>query len=235
MQEKENKRNYILYAIIFVLVVSILTFAATFAYLNVTTSKSSTLAQATASAECLNISYSGSNNIKLDYQYPITDTYALANITPVTVTVTNNCTNNSAAIPYTLAITSLSKSSGHISDNKIRMHVKRKVGSASETVLKSNNYLSNSTELTSGNTYTHIINNLNSKNDVSSYTTKTTYTIDSSTIANSAVTTYKVYLWVDYYEGDSAAYSGSAHNSTYDGTTEGLDFAAALSLVVNSN
>ena len=39
-------------------------------------------------------------------------------------------------------------------------------------------------------------------------------------------------MWVDYYEGDSAMYTNSnaVHNESYDGTTEGKKFAAAVSL-----
>ena len=233
-KEHDNKFNFLIISIVFVAVICILTFTVTYAYFKVSTTKSETLATATASAECLSVSYNGSNNISLEYQYPVTDSYALSHITPVTITVTNNCTNNSAALPYTLAITSLANSSGYISDNKIRMHVKRKVGSGTESVLKPNNYLNSLTKLTSGNVYNHITSDFAKRNDVNSYSTKNIYSIDSSTLANSATNTYKVYLWVDYYEGDAGVYSGSAHNSTYDGTTEGLDFAAAISLVVNA-
>lgn len=235
MQENErnNKIDYIIFAVIFVVVICSLTFAATYAYFKVSTSKSETLASVSATAECLDIDYGGSNNITLDYQYPITDAYALANITPVTITVTNNCTNNAAAIPYTLAITSLANSSGYINDSKIRMHVKGKIGSNSEGVLRNNNYLSNTTQLTTGSVYDNIMSDLNKRSDASSYTNKITYNIDSTTIANKTVNTYRVYLWVDYYEGDSAVYSGSLHDTSYDGTTEGKKFAAAISLVVN--
>ena len=231
--EKNNKIEYIIFAIIFVIVICALTFAATYAYFKVSTDKGSTLATVNASAECLDISYGKSNDINLDYQYPITDTYALNNVVPLTITVTNNCTNNTAAIPYTLAITSLKNASGYISDNAIRMHVKKQTGNSSETVLKTTNYLSNATKLTTGKVYDNIMSDLGKRTNANSYTTKTVYSIDSSTVANSITNTYKVYLWVDYYEGDANAYSGSEHDSSFDGITEGLDFAAAVSLVVN--
>ena len=39
--------------------------------------------------------------------------------------------------------------------------------------------------------------------------------------------TYSVYMWVDYYEGDTT------HTGLNDNSTEGQNFAAAISLVVN--
>lgn len=229
MEEKNSNINYLVYAIVLVVILIVATFAITYAYFNVSTSKSSTLSNVTATMECIDIAYSETGTISLDYNYPITDTFALANITPVTVTVTNNCTSNSAAIPYTLAITSLSNSSGYLSDSAIRMNVTRKVGSASETTLKSTNYLNTLTTLTSGNTYTYLMNDLNNRSGMSSYATKTTYIIDSSSIGNNTINVYNIYLWVDYYEGDTTQ-TGLNNN-----TTEGLDFASAISLIVNTD
>lgn len=84
--EKNNKIEYIIFAIIFVIVICALTFAATYAYFKVSTDEGSTLATVNASVECLDISYGKSNDINLDYQYPITDTYALNNVVPLTIT-----------------------------------------------------------------------------------------------------------------------------------------------------
>lgn len=229
MKEKESNINYLFYAITVVAILIGLTFAITYAYFRVTTSKSSTLGNISASMECIDIAYSETGTISLDYNYPVTDTFALANITPVTVTVTNHCTNNTEAVPYTLAITSLSNDTGYISDSAIKMNVSRKVGTGTEGTFKSTTYLSSYTTLTSGNTYDYLINDLNSRSSVANYANKTTYIIDDSTITNNSVNTYKIYLWVDYYEGDTTQ-TGLNNN-----TTEGLDFSSAISLIVNTD
>ena len=229
MEKKEDNIKYLFYAIILITALVGLTIAITYAYFSVSTSKSETLSSINATMECIDIVYSETGTISLDYNYPITDEFALANITPVTVTVTNNCSNNSEEIPYTLAITSLKGSTGYLSDGAIRFNVSRKVGSDTENTHKSTDYLSSLTTLTSGNTYTYLINDLNSRDAISGYTSKTTYIIDNTTIANNTINTYKIYLWVDYYEGDTTQ-TGVNNN-----TTEGLDFASAISLVVNTD
>ena len=217
MEQKEKNVKFLFYIIVGVVLLIGITLVATYAFFTVTTTKTSTLGNINSATECI------------DYNYPISDSFALSKITPVTVTVTNNCTNNASAIPYTLAITSLKKSSGYISDSAIRLNVSRKVGSNAESTLKSTNYLNSLTSLTSGNAYTYLMNDLNSRNGMSSYTTKDSYLIDSSTVANNSINTYKIYLWIDYYEGDTTK-TGLNNN-----TTQGLDFASAISLVVNSN
>lgn len=229
MEKKKNNINYLFYTIIMVVILIGVTIAVTYAYFSVSTSKSSTLSNIEATMECIDIKYSEVGKISLDYNYPITDTFALSNIVPVTVTVTNNCTNNSAAIPYTLAITSLKTSTGYLSDGAVRFNVSRKVGSSAESTLKSTNYLNTLSKLTSGNTYTYLMNDLNTRDGMSTYTSKTTYIIDDATIANNTINVYKVYLWIDYYEGDTTQ-TGLNNN-----TTEGLDFASAISLVVNTD
>ena len=226
-ENKTKKESYFVYAILFVVILVLVGITVTYAFFQVETNYSNTLGSVNATMECINISYSESNTINLDYNYPITDSYALSNVTPVTVQVKNNCTNNTAAVNYTLALTSLSNSTGYIADSKIRINAKRKLGSASETTLVSTKYLNSLTKLTSGNAYTYLTQDLSSRASVKSYANKTSYTIDSGTIANGVTNTYKVYLWVDYYEGDTT------HTGLNDNSTEGQNFAAAISLVVN--
>lgn len=230
---KEKTESYLVYAILFVTILVLVGITITYAFFQVETTHSSTMGGVNASMECINISYSETgtytedSTINLNYNYPISDDYALNNVTPVTVQVKNNCTNNTTAVNYTLALTSLSNSTGYITDNKIRINAKRKLGSSSETTLVSTNYLSNLTKLTTGNAYTYLTQDLDSRPSVSSYANRASYTIDSGSIANGVTNTYKVYLWVDYYEGDTT------HTGLNDNSTEGQNFAAAISLVVN--
>lgn len=228
LQEKTYKKDkYIFFAIALVVAVIIIGISGTYAFFSVSTTHTSTLANISSKLDCINISYSEANTINLDYNYPISDTYALANVTPVTVTVKNNCSANAANVNYTLALTTLNNGSNYIQDNKIRTNIKRKLGAASETTLKSTNYISSLTRLTSGNAYTYLTEDLNTRAGVKDYTNKVSYVIDSNSIANGATNTYKVYLWVDYYEGDTT------HAGLNDNSTQGQNFAAAISLIVN--
>lgn len=224
---KTKESNYFIYAILFVVILILIGISITYAFFDVTTSKPENIGGITAQTECLNISYNETDKIDLDYNYPVSDEYALKNIKPVIVTVKNNCTNNVEDLTYTLAITSLSNSTGFISDDKIRVNIKKTAANESETTLKDTDYLSNLTALTAGKAYTYLNNDLNSRASTSAYTNRSSYIIDNVNIANGITNTYKVYLWVDYYEGDTT------HTGKNDNTTQGLNFSAAISLVVN--
>ncbi len=246
IEEKNSMSKYLFLAIIFVAVLIVASVASTYAYFQVTISSSITNSTLTTTTDCINVAISNdtTGNISLPFNYPVTDAYAMANITaPIVVDVKNSCSSNVSAVPYTLALTTLSKSGeSPITNDKIRFHVKRKVGTADETVFKNNNYLTTLSPIASGtNNYTLINNDLNSKTATSSYTTRTIYTIDSTTIAANTTNTYKIYLWVDYYEGDTAMYnadgsekSDASHTATYDNKTFNQTFKAAVSLVINS-
>ena len=235
-QDNEMKASsYLIYAILFVTILILTGITVAYAYFKVETTHSETLSNINVTMDCVDIAYSETGTIDLDYNYPITDTYAMANVKPVTVTVTNNCTANTENVNYTLAITSLSDGTteNYIQDNQIRMNVAKKAGNSSETTLINTTYLSNLTTLTTGNAYTYLNSDLASRPGVTSYTTRKSYVIDTGSIGNGIINTYKIYLWVDYYEGDANAYEGEEHDTTYDNTTENHDFAAAISLVVN--
>lgn len=229
LHEKNNQKmgKYIFLAIAFVVGIITAGVAVSYAYFNVSTTYDSSLANVSSKLDCINISYSEANTINLDYDYPISDTYALANVTPVTVTVKNNCSANAANVNYTLALTTLNNGSNYIQDNKIRTNIKRKLGTAAETTLKSTDYVSNLTKLTSGNAYTYLIEDLSTRAGVKDYTNKVSYIIDSNSVGNGITNTYKVYLWVDYYEGDTT------HTGLNDNSTQGQNFSAAISLIIN--
>lgn len=226
MEQNEKSSTYLIYAVLFVIILILVGITVSYAYFKVNVSESGT-SSISAAADCIDISYSEENTIDLDYNYPVTDEYALANVRPVTIKVKNNCSNNIDNVNYTLAITSLANATGYISDNKIRINVKKQVGSAAESQLITSNYLSNLTNLTSGNAYNYLVSDLASRTGISSYTNKTSYTIDSNSIANGVTNIYKVYLWVDYYEGDTT------HTGLNDNSTQNQKFASAISLVVN--
>ncbi len=232
MEQETNQRNekmskYILLAVLFVVGLIGLGVTVTYAYFKASTSYDSTLGNVSGSLECINISYSEEGAIGLDYNYPISDAFALDNIRPVTVSVTNNCSSNVNAVNYALTLTTLNNGSNYIEDSKIRTNIKRKIGTGSETTFKNTSYLNSLTPLTSGNAYTYLTEDLQTRANVSTYTNKTSYTIDNNTIANGQTNTYKIYLWVDYYEGDTT------HTGLNDNSTQGKNFASAISLIVN--
>lgn len=236
MEEKESVRNYLLYAITFVAILIIATFAATYAYYKVSVSASNTLVNVSASLECVDLSLSDSGtSIGLSYNYPITDELALqsGSVTPVTVTVTNNC---STPMNYTLALSTLAltdSSSNYIEDSKIRYRVLK-----NNVVFKSADYLSSLSAVSSDNQAYKDLTGTNGELAVKypKYTVKKIYAIENvQTIEANKSNTYNIYLWVDYYEGDFAMYSTSdaTHNTDYDGTTQDKKFSAAISLSLN--
>lgn len=236
MEETENKVNYLFYAIALIVLLIIATFAITFAYYNVETKYSNTLVDISASLDCIDLELSSSGgNLSLSYNYPITDELAQTSgsITPVTVSVTNNC---STSKNYTLALSTLSltnSTSSYIEDSKIRLKVTK-----NNTTFKNAMYLNNLSEVASTNQAYKDLTGTSGElaTKYSDYTVKKIYAIeDTQTIATNVTNTYNIYLWVDYYEGDSAMYTSNSatHDENYDNTTAGKKFAAAISLSLN--
>jgi len=236
MEEKESKVNYFVYALVFVAILIVATVAVTFAYYKINVDYDSTLVNVSASLECIDLSLSDNNTtLGLSYNYPITDTLAQqsGSVTPVTVTVTNNCSDAKA---YTLALSTIGLSTtldSYIEDSKIRYRVLK-----NDASFKSADYLSNLSKLSNTN---HAYSDLTGTDGelalkYPNYTVKNIYTIeDTLSINGNSSNKYDIYLWVDYYEGDSAMYTtqNAVHDETYDGTTEGKKFAAAISLSLN--
>ncbi len=238
MEEKEKKEKndvYLLYAIVFVVILILGTFAVTYAYFQFNVEHDSTLADINASLECINLSLSeGTTDIGLTYDYPITDSKATSGgATPVTVTVTNNCTD---AKNYTLSLSTMaltSSTSSYIEDNKIRYQVVK-----NSTTYKGIDYLSNLSVVSSSNQAYSDLTGTDGElaTKYSNYTLKNIYAIeDNISISANTSNSYQIYLWVDYYEGDSAMYadSNATHDESLDGSTEGKKFAAAVSLSLN--
>lgn len=233
---EEKNTNYLTYAIAMVVLLIAATFAITFAYYKVDTTFDSTLVDISASLECIDLELSSSGNtLSLSYNYPITDELAqtTGSITPVTISVTNNC---STSKNYTLALSTLSltnSTSSYIEDSKIRFKVVK-----NNDTYKSAAYLNSLGEVSTTNQAYKDLTGTNGElaTKYPDYTVKKIYAIeDEQTILTNATNTYSIYLWVDYYEGDSNMYTGtsSTHDESYDNTTAGKKFAAAISLSLN--
>jgi len=231
--KKISKKKYLFLVIFFVFLLILAGIAASYAFFEVSVTNSYTPTNAIVNLDCIDISYTEENTIDLDYNYPITDEYALKNITPVTIKVTNNCTTNVDLVNYTLALTTLRNDEGSIADNKIRFHVKRQLAGESEEILHNNNYLSYLNFMPKGEILNYLNSDLDERENANSYTKRSSYIVDNAYIADGATNIYNVYLWIDYYEGDSEVYNGEEHDESYNNSTAGLNFAAALSLVVN--
>ena len=236
MEEKDSKVNYLLYLIVLVVILIVATFAITFAYYKVNVSSATTLVNINSTLECIDLDLSNNgSNISLSYNYPITDALAetSGSITPVTVTVTNNC---SSSKKFTLALSTMELPIApveYIEDNKIRFKVLK-----NNSTYKSAAYLSSLSAVGSSNQAYKDLTGESGElaKKYPNYITKQIYAIeDTQSIAANSSNTYKIYLWVDYYEGDSAMYTSAnaVHNESYDGTTEGKKFAAAISLSLN--
>ena len=138
-----KKRNVItIIILVTIIITTIISFS--YAYFMVSTVSDSTLGSITSSLECLDISYSESTSINMANQYPVTDEYAINNYTPLTITVTNNCTNNTNDVNYLLALTTLKDNSdNYILDNQMKILLKKQIDSNEEINSIFNEYLSN--------------------------------------------------------------------------------------------
>ena len=124
--KNNNKKSYLAYLIITIAILVISVIAISFAYFNYDPNKPETLIDVSSSLECIDLVLSNDGtNVTLSHNYPISDELAMTSgsITPVTVTVTNNCSKD---MKYTLALTSLKEidgSNNYMSDNKIRYKI----------------------------------------------------------------------------------------------------------------
>ena len=226
-KEEKNKKKKILLILAFFVLLLILFIGITYSYFDVGTSFNGNLGNISSSIECINVSLSTEDLIMLENQHPVTDEYALENYTPVTITVTNHCTSNPKNTAYTLAISSFSDETGYIQDSQIRTKITRNLNNSGEEVIKNIDYLNTLTGLTTGRVYDNITNYLNKRNDTKDFANKTSYIIDSASIGNGQTNIYKVYLWIDYYEGDTTQ-TGLNNN-----LTQGKSFKSLISLISN--
>ena len=239
METKETNFNYLLYAITFVAILIAATAAITYAYFKFNVQHDTTLVNINASLECLNLGLSDSGtSISLSYNYPITDTLATTSndgsVKPLTVTVTNNCDE---ALNYTLTLSSLEEianPTNYIEDSKIRYQMFK-----NDTLYKGIDYLNNIALVSNTNSAYKDLAGTSGElaTKYPNYNYKNIYALDDTiSINGGASNKYDLYLWVDYYEGDAKMYTdaNAEHDTTFDGTTEGKKFAAAISLSINS-
>ena len=256
-ESKSDIRSYLFYVIIFVAILIVGAITGTYAYFKVAVDDSmSSPVNIIGRTDCINVTFDDGGTqrkfLTLDVDYPVSDEWALGtngdgekkpNITPVKITVKNNCTNSQADLNYTLAITTLGNSNS-ISDDKIRTHIKKSVGeSSTTTVLKNTDYLNKLTKIEENSSnYKLITEDLQKKEEIeyTNYPTVTSYQIDIGKVKSNSSNTYEIYLWIDYYEGDSAAYqnNGATHNSSdnqYDNSTKNKNFNSIITLLVNTD
>ncbi len=250
---KSQMRKYMVMAIIFVTIMIVLGVVGSYAYFKVNVSNTTTTANITGTAECMDIEFAevkdgAISSENLTYSYPITDDWAKEHVKPFKLTITNKCKQTSE-VNYALVLTTLSKDEDtasektYLNDSQLRLQVKK-----DGQELKSADYINSLKKVDSSsseNDYQLLQKELTekltaAKKTYSDYKTINSYILDSSTIKNNTDGTskieYDVYLWVDYYEGDSAAYNGTEHNSEqYDNTTENKHFESLITLIVNPN
>lgn len=213
-QKKYKSTYYTMCAFLIVALLLVVGVSLSYAYIESDSQNKYTDYSINSNVSCVSLNYSESGIINLDKQIPLKDEQS-SQISPVTITVTNNCPNQ---VRYSLFITSLVTNGGanYIEDSKIKI----KVDGSATIAAKALNSLS---VKASGTSYTQINNSLASRSSVNSYTPRTSYYITSNTtpttINASETHTYTVRLWIDYYEGN-------VNNST-----QGKSFAAAFTLV----
>ncbi len=251
MNEEPKKLNkYYILVLVLILIIGII--SATYAFFQIDTDSSTANTTITANAECFNITFEdlseeGINN--LDINYPIKDEYALGkteeveNLKPVIVKVSNKCTQIQDNLNYKLAITTLAKEpadeqdKGYIPDNKVRYNVDKALNEEAKSTLNGPEYLNNLSLVEDANVISLLKEEItNNKININEYDTVNTYIIDSDSLASNTYSTYYIKLWIDYYEGDSEAYTnpeGHVKGNEYDNSTEGQKFESVISLIAD--
>ena len=225
-KNKNSKKVNKYYILVFILILVIGIITATYAFFQIDTDNSSSNTTITANADCFNITFedlSEEELINLDINYPITDEYALGqtdsiyNLKPVVVKISNKCTQIQDNLNYKLAITTLAKDpvdeedKGYIPDNKVRYNVKKVINKDTEEdseSLRNPDYLSSLSLVEDANIISILNEEITKKEiNINEYVTVNTYIIDSDSLASNTYSTYYLRLWIDYYEGDSEAYT----------------------------
>ena len=223
----------IILGLILVVIVFLIILLFSYAHFQVETINNMTTATVQGDFECLDVSFNQTGAINLNKNYPVTDDYALANFTPIEATITNNCSTN--AVNYVLSLSSIYLKSanydtGYIPDTKIRVKTLKQVGTNTESNLKGPVYLSNLSQLdSSSNSYKYISNFYKTDSSYTNHNLKNTYKVDSSSIAANTTVKYKIYLWIDYYEGAPNRVSSEEYNNS----TQGLKFSASAAVTLN--
>lgn len=226
----------IILAIILLLIISLVVMLFSYARFYVQGVNNATTTTIQGTFDCLELSTNQTGVLTLNKNYPVTDNYALANFTPVTITMTNNCSASTAAIPYILSLATLYQktldyNTLYIPANKVRVKILKTVGTEAETTKVDTNFLSNVPVFTTDSLgYKYTMTHYNGDATYANYTVKDLYNIDEATIASNQSVVYKVYLWIDYYEGDPNRVGGE----NYDNTTQGLKFETSLAVTLNA-
>lgn len=228
--KKKNKRLFI---IVLILLIGL---GVTYAFLNVTEILNFGTNTISSSVECIDITFEDITEgpIGLTTNYPVEDTYALNNVKPITAKVKNNCTT-STEVPYTLVLSTI-KENNSISDNQIRYNVKKEVNSGGLKEVKTTNYLNMLSQIPNGsNNYTLLKREITNQNLNVSLDNLTGYVIDSDVLESNDEIIYKIYLWIDYYEGDSQMYEikNAVHDAKYDNDTMGKNFKSIVSILAD--
>ncbi len=170
---------------------------------------------------CIDVSLT-ENEVELQYNYPITDEYAIDNVKPITITIKNNCSTDD--VDYSLVITTLSNYEDEDENNPNipASKIKTKIDKNNETLIETN-FLNEINKLKDNTTTKTLIDNkLNNMNETKGYSHKNTYVIDKEKITKNDTITYEIYMWIDYNEG-------GINNST-----KGKTFKNIISVVVNN-
>ncbi len=257
--EKHSMRMYFMYAFVFTMVLIVFGVTGTYAYyvMQISSESSSTTA-ITATAECFDVTLSDTDGavssdehstLSLgDYNYPITDEFAVgngnekqANITPMIVKVKNNCTTGTTNVPYKLILSTFKNGDNNtISDDKMKIKITKQEDSGSESALSGKdkikvNAIGEFTQSEGGNINLkgQLEQAINTKSNSDGLTLNKSYLIDDSTVGPNKTNTYKIYVWVDYYEGCDSNTSTTDTNASCNNSTAGKSFKALVSAIIN--
>ena len=207
---KERKKSFRIaftYALVFVLVLIVIGITGTYAYYNVDIQNTSSTTSINSSTACFDVQLSDSGTYTLNYNYPITDDFAISNsnITPLTVTVQNKCTTG-GAIPYKLYLTTYPDggTNGHMNNTRVNMQV-----SKDSTPLEGFNKVTIQSKTLDSNVPDTLKNAIGAKSGATDLKDGKYILVSSGSLAASAKDTYSFKFWINYGSNSETNVSGN--------------------------
>ena len=235
MKKKRIRKIDIILILILIMIIALIGLLFSYARFHVESINDTTTTTIRGTFECLDVNYNEEGVIGLNKNYPVTDAYALENFTPINVTITNNCSSEATPINYTMSLATIYEKTKnyveeYIPEGKIKIKVLKNVGAGTEYTKYNINYLSNIDKFSTDSlSYSYIMSHYNSETIYQNYNVKDIYNLDMNTISSNETINYKIYIWIDYYEGNPE----QTENEEYDNSTKGKIFETSVALTIN--
>lgn len=235
-KKKLIKKTDLILVVILILIIALIGILFSYARFHVDAINNATTTTIKGTFECLDVNYNQDGVLSLNKNYPVSDAYALENFTPINVTITNNCSSETTPVDYALSLSTIYQklknyADDYISADKIRMKVLKTVGAEAEETIFDVNYLNKSKKFGESNSIYNFVSE-HHQNDATyvNHNLKDVYKVDSGSLSSNQTINYKIYLWIDYYEGAP----GRVENPDYNSSTQNKLFETSIAVTLNA-